>query len=262
MAKRVMLLVGTKKGAFILDGDAGRSGWALRGPFCETWPINEVIADPKTGVIWAAGGNEWFGPAVWRSKDFGATWTHSSAGLAYAAGGANLSATLFQRHSRDLITFVSCASLGRCADRPDGLYDNVARARAKGLELAADASLARNLTAGLAYAFTQARNRSGVNPGKQLARRPHHALTTSLDWAGERFSLGADLRWVSASFDDAANTRRMGGHALVALRAEVPVSENLLLFGRVENLTDTRYETVADYGTWGRAAFVGVRAEY
>lgn len=86
MAKRVHLLIGTKKGAFILEGDAGRQSWALRGPFCEAWPINHVIADPADGAIYAAGGNEWFGPAVWKSSDRGASWTHSSEGLAYAAG--------------------------------------------------------------------------------------------------------------------------------------------------------------------------------
>jgi photosystem II stability/assembly factor-like uncharacterized protein len=32
------------------------------------------------------GGNEWFGPAVWKSTDLGATWTHSSEGIAYEAG--------------------------------------------------------------------------------------------------------------------------------------------------------------------------------
>lgn len=86
MATRVMLLVGTKKGAFLVDGDAARRDWALRGPYCETWPINHAMADPASGTIWAAGGNEWFGPAVWRSEDLGATWTHSSAGLAYEPG--------------------------------------------------------------------------------------------------------------------------------------------------------------------------------
>jgi photosystem II stability/assembly factor-like uncharacterized protein len=81
-----MILVGTKKGAFILDGDARRHTWELRGPFCEAWPINHVVADPATGAIYGGGGNEWFGPAVWKSVDRGATWTHSSEGLAYAAG--------------------------------------------------------------------------------------------------------------------------------------------------------------------------------
>lgn len=86
MANRVMLLVGTKKGAFILRSDEARRDWSMRGPFCETWPINHMVADPKAGTIWAAGGNEWFGPAVWRSEDLGESWTHSSAGLAYEAG--------------------------------------------------------------------------------------------------------------------------------------------------------------------------------
>ena len=86
MAKRVLILLGTKKGAFIVEGDALRRSWELRGPFCETWPMNHVIADPATGTIYGGGGEAWFGPAVWRSEDLGASWTHSSEGLAYEAG--------------------------------------------------------------------------------------------------------------------------------------------------------------------------------
>ncbi|MBU2582701.1 MAG: glycoside hydrolase [Alphaproteobacteria bacterium] len=86
MAKRVLVLIGTKKGAFILDGDAQRKSWELRGPFCEAWPVNHAIADRATNTIYATGGNEWFGPAVWKSEDLGQTWTHSSEGLKYAEG--------------------------------------------------------------------------------------------------------------------------------------------------------------------------------
>jgi len=83
---KVLTLLGTKKGAFILTSDAARKAWTLSGPFCETWPLNHVVADPATGTIYAGGGNEWFGPAVWASRDHGKTWTHSSKGLAYAEG--------------------------------------------------------------------------------------------------------------------------------------------------------------------------------
>ena len=86
MAPRVFVLLGTKKGAFTLESDATRRSWSLRGPFCETWPMNHVVADAATGTIYAGGGNEWFGPAVWKSTDLGQTWTHSSDGLAYEAG--------------------------------------------------------------------------------------------------------------------------------------------------------------------------------
>ena len=88
MAKKVLILLGTRKGAFIVESDAARQSWSLRGPFCETWPMNHVMADPATGTIYGGGGNEWFGPAVWKSTDLGATWTHSSEGLAYAGGRA------------------------------------------------------------------------------------------------------------------------------------------------------------------------------
>ncbi len=55
------LLVGTTKGAFVVDGDADRSTWTVRGPYCDGWPVNHVIGDPATGTIWAGGGGT--GPA-------------------------------------------------------------------------------------------------------------------------------------------------------------------------------------------------------
>ena len=82
MARKVLTLIGTKKGGFILESDAARKSWSLRGPFCETWPIQHMVGDPATGAIYAGGGNEWFGPAVWKSTDLGESWTHSSEGLA------------------------------------------------------------------------------------------------------------------------------------------------------------------------------------
>jgi hypothetical protein len=85
MAERVLILVGTRKGAFAVESDAGRRSWHIRGPFFDPWPVNHVIADQASGTIYGAGGS-WFGPAVWKSVDHGATWTRSSEGLAYPEG--------------------------------------------------------------------------------------------------------------------------------------------------------------------------------
>ena len=68
------LLVGTTKGAFLIDGGPERSGWAVRGPFCEGWPINHLIGDPDSGALWAGGGGDWNGAGVWRSDDRGDSW--------------------------------------------------------------------------------------------------------------------------------------------------------------------------------------------
>ncbi len=67
------LLVGTTKGAFLIAEEAG-AGWAVRGPFCDGWPINHAIADPGTGTIWAGGGGDWHGAGIWRSDDGGESW--------------------------------------------------------------------------------------------------------------------------------------------------------------------------------------------
>ena len=112
MTKQLALLVGTPKGAFVVDGDAGRSDWTLRGPLCEGWPIHDVSVEPGTGALLAGGGSPWYGPAVWRSEDLGRTWTHSGEGLTYGDDGPEAQDRL-ERHGdrrRDL--------RGRRAGRP------------------------------------------------------------------------------------------------------------------------------------------------
>jgi hypothetical protein len=134
MASRVLLLLGTRKGAFIVEGDAGRRSWTLRGPFCETWPMNHVVGDPASGTIYGAGGDAWFGPAVWKSTDFGESWTHSSAGLAYDAGEEPIkSAWSLASSNGALYAGVEPAGLFRSGDRGEswvhvsGLRDHPSR---------------------------------------------------------------------------------------------------------------------------------------
>ena len=88
---RTVLLIGTRKGCFVLESDGDRRDWATRGPFCEGWPVYHAVFDGSTGTIFAAAASEWHGSAVWRSTDLGETWTHSSEGLAYDDASKKLS---------------------------------------------------------------------------------------------------------------------------------------------------------------------------
>ena len=81
MAERILLLVGTKKGAFIIESDPDRRKWTVRGPTCEGYPIQDISRDPATGTLYAGGGSVWYGPTVFRSEDLGESWTQSSDGL-------------------------------------------------------------------------------------------------------------------------------------------------------------------------------------
>jgi len=82
---RTLLLIGTRKGAFLLESD-DRRDWTLRGPFCEGWPVYQATLDAGSGTIYAAAASEWHGSAIWKSADLGDTWTLSSEGLAYDDG--------------------------------------------------------------------------------------------------------------------------------------------------------------------------------
>jgi photosystem II stability/assembly factor-like uncharacterized protein len=86
-----VVLVGTRKGCFILESDADRRDWKVRGPYCEGWPIYHAVHDADSGAIYAAAASEWHGAGVWRSTDLGETWELSSEGLAYDDGGQKLS---------------------------------------------------------------------------------------------------------------------------------------------------------------------------
>ncbi|MBI2763537.1 MAG: exo-alpha-sialidase [Chloroflexi bacterium] len=103
MAERLALLVGTPKGVFVLEGDARRRDWALRGPLCEGWPIHDVCVDPGSGALLAGGGSPWYGPAIWRSEDLGETWTHSGEGLTYGDDGPGVKTVWNVSVARDAI---------------------------------------------------------------------------------------------------------------------------------------------------------------
>ncbi|SFS15860.1 WD40/YVTN/BNR-like repeat-containing protein [Yoonia litorea] len=71
------VLVGTTKGAFLVQAAKDRQDWSVRGPFCNGKSIGHIIGDPQTGRIWAGGGGDFFGASIWRSDDGGATWTQT-----------------------------------------------------------------------------------------------------------------------------------------------------------------------------------------
>src|SRR5919206_584033 len=88
---RIVLLVGTRKGCFLLESDADRRDWTVRGPFCEGWPIYHAVHDDASGAMYAAAASEWHGAGVWRSRDRGESWELSSEGLKYENGDLRLS---------------------------------------------------------------------------------------------------------------------------------------------------------------------------
>src|SRR5438094_7981739 len=71
----VRVLVGTRKGAFILTADGKRKRWDVAGPFFAGWEIYHLkgsAADPNR--LFASQSSGWFGQIIQRSDDGGRTW--------------------------------------------------------------------------------------------------------------------------------------------------------------------------------------------
>jgi len=71
----VRVLVGTRKGAFVLTSDAGRKRWEVEGPHFAGWEIYHVKGSPADpDRLYASQSSGWFGQVLQRSNDGGKTW--------------------------------------------------------------------------------------------------------------------------------------------------------------------------------------------
>jgi photosystem II stability/assembly factor-like uncharacterized protein len=72
---RVRVLVGTKKGAFILSADGKRERWSVSGPHFAGWEVYHLKGSPShPDRIYASQTSGWFGQVIQRSDDGGASW--------------------------------------------------------------------------------------------------------------------------------------------------------------------------------------------
>src|SRR4249920_563984 len=72
---KVRLLVGTRKGAFILTSDGARKQWDVSGPHFAGWEMYHLKGSPvEPDRIYASQTSSWFGQIIQRSDDGGKTW--------------------------------------------------------------------------------------------------------------------------------------------------------------------------------------------
>ncbi|RZJ96622.1 MAG: TonB-dependent receptor [Brevundimonas sp.] len=159
-------------------------------------------------------------------------------------------ATVYRLNVEDQITYFTDFSTF------DSYYINVARTRTDGVELEADAILGGGFDLSLAYAWTDAVDRSNDS---RLLRVPDHSGSATLVWAGDRLSGALTVR-AESDQGDAGGIR--DGFVTANLSAAYALTERVSLTARVENLADERYQQVLGYGEPGRSAYVGIRLRY
>ncbi|MBU6296936.1 MAG: glycosyl hydrolase [Alphaproteobacteria bacterium] len=80
-----MLLVATRKGAWLFHGDKARRTWQADGPHFLGQIIHHLVLDPRDGkTLLAAASTGHLGPTIFRSTDFGRSWTEAKQPPAFA----------------------------------------------------------------------------------------------------------------------------------------------------------------------------------
>ncbi|MCR4346208.1 MAG: hypothetical protein NUV55_03225 [Sulfuricaulis sp.] len=84
-ARGVVVLVATRKGAWLFHGDAKRKTWRVDGPHFLGQIINHLVPDPRDGrTLLAAASTGHLGPTIFRSTDLGKTWKEATKPPAFA----------------------------------------------------------------------------------------------------------------------------------------------------------------------------------
>ncbi len=180
-----------------------------------------------------------------------------------------LGATAFFSRYRDLIGYgpstvctpEQLASFGGYG----GCYYNVNRALSNGLEFSGDVVIVPDeWKARVAYTHMLPKD---LSTGLDLYRRPRDKVAGSLVWTGyPKLEVEGRATWVGRRLDvDFYNSSGLSQNVWLApylkldVYASYKVNDTVSVFGRVENLTDVRYEEVLDYGTAGRSFYAGVK---
>ncbi|MGB8365168.1 MAG: TonB-dependent receptor [Rhizomicrobium sp.] len=178
-------------------------------------------------------------------------------------GAFSWNTTGFWNQLHDAVENVTLATTATC---PPGTgtgdcqqKQNVGVIDAVGLEAEAAEKLTDDLALHGALAWTDARVHPGAGApflaGKRPAEAPTATITAGALWQPfERLTLDADLRWVSAQFDNDLNTIKLGSAFTLDLRAAWLVADGVSLFGKIDNVTDANVATADTTGVFNVAA--------
>src|SRR4249919_2221736 len=84
-AAATLVLVGTRKGLFVLTADAGRKAWRVSAPHFLGHIVHHAVLDPRDSrTLLAAARTGHLGPTVFRSVDNGRTWKEAQTPPAFA----------------------------------------------------------------------------------------------------------------------------------------------------------------------------------
>lgn len=162
----------------------------------------------------------------------------------------DITANYFKRNTNNQIDF----------DLGTYTYNNLATTSAQGAEVIVAFVPLSNLAVSANYTYTESIDK---DTGLDLPRRPRHTMSIRSDYTWTNgLATGATIRYVGKAWENAANTNKIDSYVLVDATVRYPLSDNIDLNGRIENVFNESYQTAKGYGTYPRAGYIGIRAKY
>lgn len=161
-------------------------------------------------------------------------------GIGFAEGARQAQVMIFDQRVKDLIE-VRLVAPGPVPGIGTYTYENLARARLRGVEFGLAWPLGANFSAGTSYTYLDATN---TLSGARLERRPRHSATVRLDWRGGPWRAGVSAERSADQLLPAStpNTppQPVPGLTFVATHVAVALPQGLEATLGVRNLTDVR----------------------
>ena len=171
------------------------------------------------------------------------TATTNEVGIQWASGPHRLRSTLFDTRTKDLLLY----------DMNTFQFNNVSSVKNKGLETSYSGRMqAMDLRVSLTL-------QDPVNEatGQQLVRRAKTLASASVSQTLGLLTLGASVRYTGPR-PDVEGKPSLPSNALLDLTARYALTRDWTLLGRVENATDSHYQTAYGYNQLPRSVFVGL----
>ena len=141
------------------------------------------------------------------------------------------------------------------------MYTNVSgKSKIKGAEVGYKDYFAEIIGVTANYTYLDAKDADG----KELARRPKHQVDASLIYyVLESLDLGINGQYIGERYDGADKTgAQTGKYAIANFVTNYQFNDYVGVYGKIDNLTDTYYQTVDGYATAGRSLYLGLNAKY
>jgi vitamin B12 transporter len=179
-------------------------------------------------------GNPLLQPERSHNTDVGITWSDA---------GQSVKLVVYDNKITDIITTVGNSPV------------NVSRARIKGTTLAYEA-----LSGPLAFrASVDVLNPRNEVTGKRLQRRSSELLKAGVDYTAGSWTFGGSVLRAGDSFNDAANAQLLDAYLTTDLYADYKINTDWKLQAKLNNLSNSQYETIRGLNQPGRAVYLTLR---